>query len=183
MDTATVALTLAIFSVAYSLFHYLSRRKEYNLLDKEVRWHRDKIKILENHEKLQWDKVKEIDNVLAKHVEAAGFIWKTASGYVVTVKQMSTNHLRNTLSMFRSRRHEEPFLSMQAELDRRKEDAEWEEKTAWKYENAPELPPKRRPVYTRDILEELDLWLAGRGGRGISVNTVRKKLADIVHGR
>ncbi len=57
---------------------------------------------------------------------AGGGVWQTQSGHTLRIRDMSTNHLQNTLRLFASRSTQEPFISMQRELERRNEDAMWQ---------------------------------------------------------
>lgn len=78
--------------------------------------HRDRLVELEEERKLQLQL-------------AGGGVWKTQSGFVLRIRDMSTNHLNNTLRLFASKSDKEPFVSMQRELARRAEDAMWEKRT------------------------------------------------------
>lgn len=74
---------------------------------------------------------------------AGGGVWTTQSGHKLRIRDMSTNHIENTLRMFAARKDAEPFVSMQKELDRRAEDKMWQERTAERDRKLEELRQQR----------------------------------------
>ena len=65
-------------------------------------------------------------------VLAGGGVWKTMKGAILRIRDMSTTHLHNTLSMFAMRGDTHPFKEMREELARREEDRKWAERHALK---------------------------------------------------
>lgn len=201
MDATTILLILAFFLILYCWWR--SYRLEGRI-----------IKAIENAENAQHsaytvnadrlhdnsrtnvrieslaDRIVELEKERKLQLElAGGGVWRTQSGYTLRIRDMSTNHLQNTLKMFRARAGQQPFVAMQQELARRAEDAEWQRRTEAREkmiaEHAAECEAEEQALrlkveQERHVLEKLQEWLKGRGGRGISVNTVRKKITELL---
>lgn len=133
---------------------------------------------------------------------AGGGVWQTQSGYKLRIRDMSTNHLQNTLKLFKARAsRREPFLSMQRELARRAEDKVWqqcteeakkhEEKIPWtatfddklRQEHAAECKAEEDAmVAASDPWNRLDAWLKERMRKGkgfVTIQGLRRKIGEI----
>jgi len=156
---------------------------------------------LTESERVRLDKVEPRLAALEERVEkmkekglelAGGGTWRTQSGYHLRIRDMSTNHLQNTLKMFKAKAGSEPFVSMAVELKRREEDKEWERKTQARAENIAKweadcareeearIERNMQVMKSEGVLQKFDQWLETKKGRGISINTVRKKIAELL---
>lgn len=118
---------------------------------------------------------------------AGGGVWKTQSGHTLRIRDMSTNHIENTLRLFGKRADKEPFLSMKRELARREEDAEWQRKTEVRArmvaDHAAECESEAKAIAeSQTPINRLEAWLKTRAGRGVSANTVIKKIRELSRG-
>jgi len=159
-------------------------------ITRDLKWHNDRIASLA-------ERVAELEKERKLQLDlAGGGVWRTQSGYTLRIRDMSTNHLQNTLKLFCSKKTQEPFVSMQKELNRRAEDQEWQKRTEahaemqrkWELECAEELgaikAAKTKVIATSkkqvDVLVKLDTWLATKAGRGIGISTIRKKILELL---
>ncbi len=124
---------------------------------------------------------------------AGGGTWRTQSGHHVRIRDMSTNHLQNTLKMFAKRSRSEPFLSMQRELARRDEDKMWQGRTEIREAQQKTklaaaldamagqgLKPEQTEISKNPrectVLEKLNDWLKKRPSSNIVVGQLRRKI-------
>lgn len=141
----------------------------------DLKWHDSRIRSLaESHD----ERIHELESERKLQLElAGGGVWKTQSGYTLRIRDMSTNHLQNTLSMFRSRAHAEPFLSMKRELARREEDAEWQRRSEAKKAAVEQMVVDDK---VRDTLTDLRLWMDDRSKKSLTLRMVRSKIAEML---